>query len=105
MKQAIYLKEGISGKQLSSAKSATNKAVKEENFSFSFNLRQVMKHDQKFLTSFVNYKKADMTPTNLIPLLTEREAKSGKFTAWLVMQLIGRYYKSATVKAEVKAAA
>jgi hypothetical protein len=92
MKQAIYLQTGISGKQLQSAKSATNKSVKEENTSFSFCLKQVQKHDQSFLSSFVGYKKADMTPANLLDLLTEKEKKSGKFSAWLVMSLIKRYY-------------
>lgn len=92
MKQAIYLQSGISGKQLQSAKSATNKSVKEENTSFSFCLKQVQKHDASFLTSFVGYKKSDLTPANLLPLLKEKEGKNGKFTAWLVMSLIKRYY-------------
>jgi hypothetical protein len=92
MKQAIYLQSGISGKQLQSAKSATNKSVKEENTSFSFCLKQVQKHDQSFLSSFVGYKKADMTPANLLDLMTDKEKKSGKFSAWLVMSLIKRYY-------------
>lgn len=94
MKQAIYLKTGISGKQLQSAKSATNKAIKADNTSFSFCLKQVLKHDQDFLTSFVKFSKADMTPTNLMPLLGEKEAKHGKFSSHLVMSLIKRYYAS-----------
>ena len=92
MKQAIYLQSGITGKQLQSNKSLTNKSVKEENTSFSFCLKQVQKHDQGFLTSFVAYKKSDLTPANLLPLLKEKEGKNGKFTAWLVMSLIKRYY-------------
>lgn len=105
MKQAIYLNEGITGKELQNRKSSTNKAVKEENTSFSFCLKQVQKHSDNFLTSFANYKKSDLTPANLLPLLTEREKKSGKFTAWLVMQLIGRFYKTQATSVEVKAAA
>jgi hypothetical protein len=92
MKQAIYLQTGITGKQLQSAKSSTNKSVKEENTSFSFCVKQVLKHDNAFLTSFVNFNKADLTPANLLELMTEKEKKSGKFTAWLVMSLIKRYY-------------
>lgn len=103
MKQAIYLSEGISGKELSKAKSATNKAVKAENTSFSFCLKQVQKHDAKFLSSFAKYSEADMTPANLLPLMTENEGKSGKFTAWLVMQLIGRFYKAQAVTVKVAA--
>lgn len=105
MKQAIYLNEGITGKELQNRKSSTNKAVKEENSSFSFCLKQVQKHDNNFLTSFANYKKSDLTPANLLPFLTEKEKKSGKFTAWLVMQLIGRFYKTQATSVEVKAAA
>ncbi len=90
MKQPIYL--SVSGKVLHGAKISTNKSVKEENTSFSFCLKQVQKHDQGFLTSFVAYKKSDLTPANLLPLLKEKEGKNGKFTAWLVMSLIKRYY-------------
>lgn len=103
-KQKGYLNDGITGKQVQQAKSATNKSVKEENTSFSFCLKQAIKHDQNYLTSFKGYKKADLTPANLIPLLTEKEAKSGKFTAWLVMNLISRYYKT-SVAVPVKVAA
>jgi hypothetical protein len=103
MKQAIYLKEGITGKQVQQAKKATNVAVKEENNSFSFCLKQVIKHDQNFLTSFAGFKKADLTPANLLPLLTERE-KGWKFSSELVMRLISRYYKT-SVAVPVKVAA
>jgi hypothetical protein len=104
MAKVTFLAEGITGKQAMAAKSATNKSVKEENTSFSFCLKQAIKHDQNYLTSFKGYKKADLTPANLLPLLTEKEAKSGKFTAWLVMNLISRYYK-ASVAVPVKVAA
>lgn len=90
MKQPIYL--SVSGKVLHGSKISTNKAVKEENTSLSFCIKQVQKHDQGFLTSFVAYKKSDLTPANLLPLLKEKEGKNGKFTAWLVMSLIKRYY-------------
>jgi len=92
MKQVTYLNEGMTGKQHMATKSATNKSVKEENTSLSFCIKQVQKHDQGFLTSFVGYKKSDITPANLLPLLKEKEGKNGKFTAWLVMSLIKRYY-------------
>lgn len=105
MKQAIQLKEGITGKQLSAAKRQTNNNVKTEQTSLSFCIKQVQKHDDNFLTSFSKFKKSDLTPANLLPFLTEKEKKSGKFTAWLVMQLIGRFYKTQATSVEVKAAA
>jgi hypothetical protein len=104
MAKVTFLAEGITGKQVMAAKSATNKSVKEENTSLSFCIKQVLKHDQSFLASFKGYKKSDIVPANLIPLLTEKEAKSGKFTAWLVMNLISRYYKT-SVAVPVKVAA
>jgi hypothetical protein len=104
MAKVTFLAEGITGKQVMVAKSATNKSVKEENTSLSFCIKQVLKHDQSFLTSFKGYKKSDIVPANLIPLMTEKEAKSGKFTAWLVMNLISRFYK-ASVVVPVKVAA
>jgi hypothetical protein len=92
MAKVTFLAEGITGKQVQQAKRDTNKAVKEENSSISFCIKQVLKHDQSFLASFKGYKKADIVPANLLPLLTEKEAKSSKFTAWLVMSLIRRFY-------------
>ncbi len=92
MAKITFLAEGITGKQVQQAKRDTNKSVKEENSSISFCIKQVLKHDQSFLASFKGYKKSDIVPANLTPLLTEKEAKSGKFTAWLVMSLIRRFY-------------
>jgi hypothetical protein len=102
-KQKGYLNEGITGKQVQQAKKDTNIAVKADNTSFSFCLKQVIKHDQNYLTSFKGFKKADLTPANLLPLLTEKE-KGWKFSADLVMKLVARYYK-ASVAVPVKVAA
>jgi hypothetical protein len=100
-----YLVEGISGKQMQKAKYATNNAVKAENTSISFCIKQVLKHNDNYLQGFKEYKKGDINPANLLPLLTEKEARSGKFTAYLVLNLIGRFYKSTTNAVEVKVAA
>jgi len=88
----IFLAAGITGKQLQNNKIETNNAVKEENTSFSFCLKQVIKHDKNFCSSFVNFKESDCNPKNLLPLLKGKEAINGKFSAWLVMTLIRRYY-------------
>jgi len=92
MKTAIILKEGITGKQHIASKRATNNRVKEENTSVSFCIKQVLKHDESFLNSIVGYKKQDVTPANLLPLLQGKEAKNNKFSAWLVMTLVKRFY-------------
>ncbi len=92
-KKVIYLSANVTGKMLQDAKIETNKAVKDENTSFSFCLKQVLKHDKNFTTSILKFKETDCTPKNLLPLLKGKEAKNGKFSSWLVMQLITRFYK------------
>lgn len=88
----VFLAEGITGKKLVANKIDTNNSVKAENTSFSFCLKQVIKHDKGFCSSFVKFNEADCSPKNLLPLLKGKEAISGKFSAWLVMTLIRRYY-------------
>lgn len=92
MKTTIILKEGITGKMHQASKRATNNRVKEENFSISFCIKQVLKHDESFLNSIIGYKKQDISPANLLPLLQGKEAKNNKFSAWLVMTLVKRFY-------------
>lgn len=88
----IFLADGVTGKQLQANKIDTNNEVKKENTSFSFCLKQVVKHDKGFISAFVNFSEADCTPKNLIPLLKGKEAINGKYSAWLIMTLIRRYY-------------
>ena len=92
-KKVVYLAQNVTGKMFQDSKIETNKAIKVENFSFSFCLKQVLKHDKGFTSSILNFKETDCTPKNLLPLLKGKEAKTGKFSSWLVMQLISRYYK------------
>lgn len=88
----VILKEGITGKQHMADKRATNNRVKEENTSISFCIKQVLKHDESFLSAIAGYKKQDVTPANLLPLLQGKEGKNNKFSAWLVMTLVKRFY-------------
>ena len=92
-KKVVYLSSNVTGKMFQDSKIETNRAIKVENFSFSFCLKQVLKHDKNFTNSILKFKETDCTPTNLLPLLKGKEAKTGKFSSWLVMQLISRYYK------------
>lgn len=89
----LYLKEGIKGKQLVSAKIDTNNAHKSDSKSISFCIKRILQFDTNFLNSFANFNEADITPKNLLPLLKNEEGKKG-FSVWLVMQLITRYYKN-----------
>ena len=100
MKSSIILAEGITGKRHQQAKRVTNNLVKQENTSFSFCVKQVLKHDMEFLTSIVNYKVNDITPANLLPLLKGKEGINNKFTAWLVMTLVKRFYTVVETKDE-----
>jgi len=88
----VFLAEGMTGKKLVQNKIATNNAVKQENTSFSFCLKSVVKFDKGFISSFVNFNELDCSPKNLLPLLKGKEAINGKFSSWLIMTLIRRYY-------------
>jgi hypothetical protein len=68
-KQPIYLKQGIKGKQLTSAKIDTNKAIKADRKSISSAIRDIRANNSGFLESFANYDEQDITPKNLLPLL------------------------------------
>ena len=92
-KTPIYLKEGIKGKQLVSSKINTNNAHKKDTKSISFCIKRLLQFDTEFLSSFANYKEADIQPKNLLPLLKDSEGKNG-FSVWLIMQLVTRYYKN-----------
>lgn len=92
-KAPLYLKEGIKGKQLVSAKIETNNEHKKDAKSISFCIKRLLQFDTNFLQSFANYKSEDITPKNLLPLLKENEGVKG-FSVWLVMQLVTRYYKN-----------
>lgn len=90
-----YLAEGITGKALQSAKIDTNKAHKVDAGSFSYCVKRVMQFNAGFLEGFAAYNEADITPKNLLPLRSEKEASRPNFSVWLIMQLISRYYKKA----------
>lgn len=92
-KKVTYLSEGVTGKMFTYAKIETNNEVKKENSSISFCIKRVLELDKGFTSSIKGFNAKDINPKNLIPLLKGKEAKSGKFSAWLVMQLISRYYK------------
>lgn len=90
-----YLAEGITGKALQSAKIDTNKAHKVDAGSFSYCVKRVIQFNAGFLEGFAAYNEADLTPKNLLPLRSEKEAMRPNFSVWLIMQLISRYYKKA----------
>jgi hypothetical protein len=90
-----YLAEGITGKALQSAKIDTNKAHKVDAGSCSYCKNRVIQFNAGFLEGFAAYNEADLTPKNLLPLRSEKEAMRPNFSVWLIMQLISRYYKKA----------
>jgi hypothetical protein len=92
--KVVYLREGMTGKQLTQAKLNANNASKTETKSVSFCIGQVKKHGQDFLASFSKYKEADINPKKLLSFRTEKEEARGTFSVWLVMQLITRMYKA-----------
>ena len=91
--KVVYLKEGMTGKQLTKLKINANNASKEECKSASWCIKQLTKHGQEFLNSFSNYSPSDITPANLLPLRTEKQVERGTFSVWLMTQLITKFYK------------
>jgi hypothetical protein len=92
-KNEVVIAEGLTGKQLVRLKIEANQANKSELRSFSFQVNQMRKHGAAFLDA-CKVSESDLTPKNLLPLRTEREAersdKSG-FSFWLIETLIKRY--------------
>lgn len=85
-----YLSEGMTGKQLMKAKSEGNKAHKADALSFSYCLKRAL----QFAPSYLGGLKVDvnlLTPSNLLPMLNDKERAKGKFSVWLVLTLIKRY--------------
>jgi hypothetical protein len=89
-----YLKEGFTGKQIMKMQCEGNKASKVERKSFSFCLKQVLKHQNKTILAIRGFKESDCTPKNLSKFLTKTERERNNFSDWLVINLIKRYYSA-----------
>lgn len=92
IKASLYLADGVTGKALQASKIATNFDIKAEIYSLSYCIKLVLKHDNGFLTK-LRLTEKELTPANLLKYKKEKEAKNGKFSAWLIMTLCNRYAK------------
>jgi len=91
-KKVVYLSENVTGAMLTRNKIDTNNSSKKEIRTISWCIRQALKHDSNFFSSFSNFSEKDIIPANLLPLKKEHEAKNGNFSVWLVLTLVSRYY-------------
>jgi len=92
-KNEVVIAEGVTGKQLVRLKIEANQANKSELRSFSFQVNQIKKHGKAFLEA-CKVSESDLTPKNLLPLRTEREAERSDragFSFWLIESLVKRY--------------
>ncbi len=91
-----YLKEGVTGKQLTQQKKAFKDSVKKTQNSFS-TLLKIALADKK-LAALLNSLQIDvkeLTPRNLLPYRTEREkAQKNECTAHMLTNQIQRYAKA-----------
>ena len=105
---ATLIKPTMTGKQLMNAKIAANKANKDEIHSLSFCIKQMKKHGKEYLKA-CKVSQAQLTPSNLLPYLTEKEqarvSKSQKYSFWLVESLVGRMAKAGAKPTQLKKAA
>jgi len=95
-KQFTYLKDGVTGKMLQGLKIESNNKYKAEIHSLSYCLKFLSK-ESVFLAS-IKATKQDLNPSILLKFRTEKEIarneKNGKFSFWLVSNLLIRYKKS-----------
>lgn len=92
-----YLSTPLTGKQLMSKKSEQNKDAKLKLRTISSCITAILASEGTFLSSFVRFNPADITPKNLIPLRTESEKQftdAKGFSTWVVLGLIKRFYES-----------
>jgi hypothetical protein len=117
VEQLVYLKAGVSGKQLTSAKKAVNAAWKAEASTVSFCLAQVKKN---LHTSYVDeqgntalplsklFQKCEVNkliPANILPFLTDAQitrhaeqvasGKEKRFGVYMVLGLCIKYLRAA----------
>lgn len=91
-----YLKEGITGKQLTAQKRAVKDSVKAKQNSFSF-LLEIAINDKKTakLLEYLQIDLSELTPRNLKPFRTEREMnQKNECTAHMLINQIQRYAKA-----------
>ena len=91
-----YLKQGITGKQLTQQKKAFKASVKKTQNSFS-TLLKIALSDKKLakLLESLQIDKKELTPRNLLPYRTKRETEQkNECTAHMLTNQIQRYAKA-----------
>lgn len=91
-----YIKEGVTGKQLTLQKKAFKNSVKKTQNSFS-NLLAIALKDKKLnkLLDSLQISKKELSPRNLKPYRTERElSQKNECTAHMLTNQIQRYAKA-----------
>lgn len=93
-KVVTYLNEGVTGKSLMKSIYATNNAHKQDGKSFSYCIKRVIEFGDEFFAGIKGFNVADLTPKNLIPLRTEKNAQKEGFSVYEVCLLINKFYKN-----------
>lgn len=91
-KTVTYLNDGVTGKSLMKSIYATNNAHKQDGKSFSFCIKRVIEFGDEFFAGIKGFNVADLTPKNLIPLRTEKNALKEGFSVYEMCLLIKKFY-------------
>ena len=91
-KVVTYLNEGVTGKGLMQSIYATNNAHKQDGKSFSYCIKRVIEFGDEFFAGIKGFNVADLTPKNLIPLRTEKNAQKEGFSVYEMCLLIKKFY-------------
>lgn len=94
-KKVIYLKEGVTGKQMMKSIYKANNEHKKDLGSFSQCLKRAIEFGAKeFEATIKAFNVKDCTPKNLIPLRSAARIGKENFSVYEVLMLIKKFYQT-----------
>ncbi len=97
-KVVTYLADGITGKKMMNLIIDANAAHKQDGKSFSFCVKRAIEFGEDVFAGIREFNVTDLTPKNLIPLRTEKNALKTGFSVWEVYGLIKKFYAAKDAK-------
>lgn len=94
-KTPIYLKEGVTGKQMMQSVYKANNASKAEVKSLSWCINQAFKYGKSEGTfgNIRGFKKSECTPKNILPYRSEHRKTATTFSVYEVLMMIKKMYQ------------
>lgn len=93
--KVVYLKEGVTGKQMMNSIYKANNEHKKDLGSLSQCLKRALEFGTKeFKTTIEKFNPKECTPANLVPLRSERNKDKANWSVYEVLMLIKKYYQN-----------